>query len=201
MQSVTWSWKSKTMANFVTRTRLVQYADLVNGVNTVLANPTVFKTGPVGTIYQTMDEAMAAVPANQRPISDDWWKYLLQWEIHYDAVPTINGVVADTGRLVFDVDFWDNATDRTNGLAPLRRNTFIHEFTSKQLAGSAAIIKAEVDQYLMKAEFIGFPTDHRDPNVVTTTDSAHDPLGLLSRSAITNLNNQPIDIASHWQIY
>lgn len=186
---------------FITRTRIILYADLVNGEQVALSTPTVFKTGPVGTVAQTMADAMALVPVGQRPASDNWWKYLLQWEVQSNVIPTLRGVIPDTGRLVFDVDFWETEAIRLSNVPPARRNTFTHEFTTKRLAGANTEIRQSIDDYLLRATFGNFPADGRDTRIVTTNDLAHDPLSLMGRPAITNLNGQPIDLPSRWRTF
>lgn len=185
---------------FVFRTRIVQYADLVGGVQTVLADPVVFMTGPVGEVYATMPDAMARVPAQQRPAESEWWKYRLEWRVQSNVVPHIRGVAPDTGRLVFDVDMWDTEAARLAApTVPQRRNTFVHEFTTKRLAGAQGEIRASIEDYLLRATFGNYPTDGRDSRITTTTDPAHDPLGLLTRQAITDADGVPVDVPARWR--
>lgn len=186
---------------FVFRTRLVQYGDLVNGEQ-VEITPVVAFTSAVGTVVETVPEAMALVPVQQRPAEADYWKYRVEWRVQSNVVPDIKGVVSGTGRLVFDVDFWDTEAARLAApTVPQRRNTFIHEFTTKRLAGSATEISAAIDDYLLRAHFGNYPIDGRATiaGVTTATDAASDPLGLNSRGAITSRDGVPDDRPARWR--
>lgn len=185
---------------FLTRTRIVQVATGTEAAKTILQTPVVFRTSAVGQVVQTMAEAMALVPAGSRPPQADWWQYVLQWEVQSSCVPHIRGVVPNTGRLVFDCDMWDTAAARTAApTAPQRRNTFVHEFTSRRLAGAQAEIRAAIEDYLLRATFGSYPADGRDTRIVTTTDPAQDPLGLLTRQAITDADGVPADLPARWR--
>jgi len=174
--------------NFITRTRIIQIGDLVNGVQTALDPPTVFRTGPVGTVYLTMAEAMAAVPAGQRPPQSEWWKYQVQWLVQSHVLPTIRGVRPDTANLVFDVDFWLDAATQQAGNPPLRRNTFEYQIGKLSGRDIGADIRSQIDSYLMRAEFGDYPADGRDPSIPTTTDPAHDPKSLLTNTTLQGVN-------------
>ena len=194
---------------FVFRTRIVQYADLVGGVQTVLADPVVAKLFPVGEVYPDMAAAVAALPVNQRPAESEWWKYRLEWRVQSNVVPDIKGVVANTGRLVFDVDMWDTEAARLAAPGvPQRRNTFIHEFTTKRLAGAPQEIRQSIDDYLLRAAFLNYPIDDRDLRYSTSatnpmfrlvTSGAEDPLGLMGRAAITDRDGVPDDLPARWR--
>lgn len=184
---------------FVTRIRLLQVASGTPEAPTAIT-PTVFRTGPTGTVAWTVADAMLIVPAGQRPPQADWWQYALQWEVQSSCVPHIQGVVADTGRLVFDVDLWDTATARLAApAAPQRRNTFVHEFTTKRLAGAGPEIVAAIDDYVLRATMNNYPADGRAAVAGVTTDPARDPLGLLARPAITGKDGVPNDRDPRWR--
>lgn len=184
---------------FVTRTRILTVGS-GTATSPVAITPTVFRTGAVGVVYPTMAEAMASVPAGQRPPPEDWdWKYALQWLVQSHVLPTIRGVVPNTGRLVFDVDFWETEADQQASLPPARRNTFVHEFIPKALAGAGPAILASIDDYLLRAEFGGYPSDGRDPRIATTTDPAQDPLGLLTRPAIADKDGVYRTLPATWR--
>ena len=194
---------------FVFRTRIVQYADLVGGVQTVLADPVVAKLFPVGEVYPDLDAAVAALPVNQRPAPTDLWKYRIEWRVQSYVIPTIRGVVANTGRLVFDADMWDTqASWNAAKTTPQRQDTFIYEFTSSRLAGARQAIRQNIDDSLLQAAFFNLPPDGRDPRYSTTatnpmfrlvTSGAEDVLGLMSRSAITDANGVADDLPARWR--
>jgi len=184
---------------FVTRTRSLLVASGTPEAP-VAIDPTVFRTSAVGQIVWTVADAMALVPAGSRPPQADWWKYALQWEVQSSVIPHIRGVVANTGRLVFDCDMWDTAAARTAApTVPQRRNTFVHEFTTRRLAGAQAEIRASIEDYLLRATAGNYPPDGRDTRIVTTTNPAQDPLGLQQRQAITDADGVPADNPSRWR--
>lgn len=168
---------------FVTRTRLVQIATGTLANKIVLAQPTVFRTSAVGTTAETVDTAMLIVPAGQRPAQADWWQYIVQQEVGYVVRPTVRGLLADdpTGRsLVYDAAFWETIAQQAG--APLRWNTFTHQFIPRAASGAQAAIRASMEDFLIRAHFNpAIPADYRDSTIQIVTSP--DPLGLLGRVA------------------
>lgn len=200
---------------FISRTRIILVASGTRAAP-VPVTPSVFRLGAPGIVYPTIETAMAAVPAGQRPPASEYWQYILQWEVQSHSVPTIRGVTPvppapNQSRLVFDVDFWETEANRLAAQPPLRRNTFLHDFTAKQLVGSRAIIHAEIDQFLITAELTGLPADYRDvanggSPIPTTTNAASDPVSILTRQAIIDIAQggfgqpgEPIDLPTRWR--
>lgn len=171
--------------SFLFRFRLVKVGELIGGVQTPITPETspAFYTSPLDVVVETVEAGMAMVAPGTRPAPEDWWKYQLQWRIQSCVVPTVRGVIPDTTFLVFDVDFWDTLANKNAGDPPHLRNTFIYQFTSKRLAAAVPLILVAITDYLVSATFSNQPTDGRDPRIVTTTDPAHDPLGLYNKVA------------------
>lgn len=183
---------------FITATRLVQYGDLIGGVQTPIT-PTVFRTFN-NQVVQDVPAAVALVtPANQRPAVTDYWKYALQWQVDAYGVPHVRGVVAGTRRLVYDADFWGTRAASQAGNPPVARNTFVHEFPSSVITSAVGQgVIAAVNGWLLRAGLAGWTGDLRDSHVVTSTAPADDPLGLLTNPSVVAADGQPVDLVAVW---
>lgn len=180
---------------FLTRTRIRKIASGTIDAKVLLSPPTTFRTSAVGQVVETVPEAMALVPAGQRPPESDWWQYDLLWEVGAAVVPTIRGVTPDSTILWFDCDFWETDALRLGGNAPTRRDTFGYQFTVKNVSNATAAIRSQIETSLIDAHFRpGAVPDERDLGRITTQDPAHDPLGLCTRPAITAYNQTPVDL-------
>jgi hypothetical protein len=169
---------------FLTRTRLLRAASGTQANKTLIDPPTTFRTSAVGDVFETVPEAMAAVPAGSRPNANTWWQYVVVHEVGYAVQPTVRGIDArdpDRRTLVFDAAFWETLADQqANPTAPQRWNTFLHQFIPRAAQGAQALIRASMEDYLIRAHFANLPADGRDPRIPVTTD---DPLGILARVA------------------
>lgn len=177
---------------FLLRTRLIRRASGTIANKTLIEPPTVFRTSLVGEIYETVAAAMANVPTP--PNQSTWWQYDILWEVGFNAVPFIRGVVPDTTILWFDCDLWPTEAARLAAPGtPERRDSFGYQFSPKSVGLAQGAIRTAIEDSLIVAHFAGAPADQRDPKVVTTQDPAHDPLGLCTRPAITAYHLTPTD--------
>lgn len=190
---------------FINRTRLVRIATGTPEDRQLLNPPTVFRTSAQGVVVSTVAEAMALVPAGQRPAQANWWQYVVQWQVDAHVVPDVIGVIpyAMEDRavpLVVDVDFWQTEQDRLDGDPPLVRNTFTFVFNQRP-RDFADDMRRIVDDWMIQATFLNWTGDRRDPAQAAraSTDPTDDPRGLLDNQGIQNLDGVPRSLAAVWR--
>lgn len=192
--------------SFITRTRLVKIATGDPPPNHILLDPpVVFRTGPQGTVVESVPEAMAFVPPGQRPPESDWWQYIVQWEVTAHLVPIIMGVIpydlADLAvPLVVDANFWQTETQRLASDPPIVLNTFTFVFNQRPRE-YATTMRQIVDDWLISATFNNWTGDRRDPaqTARASKNPTDDPRGLLTNGGIVALDGVPRTLASIWR--
>lgn len=186
------------MASFVGQTRLVQHADEVGGVKTVLATPVVVATYP-GAI-----ETVAACPDGAAIPEADRWQYRVDWEVRAHVLPTVRGVIpyaAPPGLLVTDVDLWFTQADRLAGQQPVLRETVGMQFWSKVNRQVGEEVHATIDALLIRATFGNYGGDRRDTGLVaaTSTRTQDDPLRLYSDNDVRRIDGQFVTLPPTWR--
>jgi len=187
--------------SFITRSRLVQIGTGLPDAPQLLTTPVVFRTSGQGVAVETVTEAMALVPAGQRPQPGDWWQYVVEWEVSAHTIPTVRGVIPYTLAdkivlLVVDADFWLTAADQSNAVPPMIRNTFVFGFNQRP-RDYAATVRATVDDYLIRATWHNWSGDQRDPRIVASQNAVDDPRGLLT--AVAALDGVARTLAGVWR--
>jgi hypothetical protein len=191
---------------FINRVRLVQiFTGASIEERVALTPPEVFRTGPQGTVVETVSEAMALVPAIDRPPSGEWWQYIIQYEVDAHVVPDIIGVMpytlsSPTVPLVVNVDFWQTEADRLAAEPPIIRNTFTFMFNTRPREFMDDVRRI-VDDWMIQATFHSWLGDRRDPAQMAraSTNPADDPRGLLTNTGLMSIDGVPRTLAAVWR--
>jgi len=185
---------------FLSRTRIMQVGQGSPSAPTPIT-PVVFQLLSPGVVVETVPDAMALVPAGQRPPQNEWVFYQVQWLVDFTAVPIIRGMQPNLNAknfLVFDVHFWQSQAARNaNPTNPEALNTFIYQFSSSRAQDAITNIRARIDDYLINYTFGGYPRDFRDVNMLTSTDPVYDEFGILAQ--VAPFNGQAINVSATWR--
>lgn len=183
--------------SFIPRTKLVQYADLINGSPGVLATPIEV------AIYDGAYETVASTAGGALVPEADRWRYRVDWEVRAHVLPTVRGVIpysAPPGVLVTDLDLWPSEADRLAGQSPILRETFEQQFWSKVNRSIGAEIEGQIDDLLIRATFGGYTGDRRNAGLTTSIRNPDDPLRLYSDNDVRRIDGAFITLSPTWRV-
>jgi len=179
------------MASFVQTSTLLRTA-VRNGDGTV----TVFDPPQTITAWRqyvaSVEDAMALLAPAERPPAEQWGGYTLTYAFRAYLEVSVRGVVPDRDLLVVDLALWSRRQDRQQ--PPPIRDTLVQQVTARQRVRDVeAQVRASLDAMLLGHTQRGTDGDFRDLALVTTTDPAHDPAGLLARADVQRVDGASIN--------
>lgn len=170
---------------FVSQTRLLRTAQRnQNGTITQFDPPQ--QVGRFSGIVRDIANAFAALPANQRPDTEQAGGYTLVYDARYVAVTTIAGTHSDAPNLlVVFYDVWsDDAARAATPANPPYRNTHtigVNPSLSANALRSTAL--AIMEETIVRHSIEGRLGDQRDRLLIATQS---DPAGVLNKAQPLN---------------